>query len=160
MRKSREAWLRCLRQFLNINRGTGNHWVASVSVCRSAISFSHAAQKIIHRHARSHINSSPSSIPSSQFTLPFSCVITAEDCGTQMIEEKNRYWKSWYWLGCSQCKFQPQSTFKVAYRKLFPCPPPLFHTSLIIFALPFTYFVFVSLLTPTGVAHKYMPCFL
>ncbi len=42
------------------------------------------------------------SIPSSQFTLSFSCLITAEDCGTQSWwrgEKKNRYWKSRYWPG-------------------------------------------------------------
>lgn len=52
------------------------------------------------------------SIPSSQFTLPFSCVITAEDCGTQIIEGKKKIdigTADIGWVG-SLCKFHSAHT--------------------------------------------------
>lgn len=81
---SSEVWQRCTRLFLNVNRGIHNHRVTSVSVCRSASSclfFPTRSPK--YSQTRTLKYSMSFSIPSSRFTLPFRCLITVEDCGTQ-----------------------------------------------------------------------------
>lgn len=81
--RSNEVWLRCTRLFLNVNRGIHNHQVTSVSVCRSASSFLFSTHGPKYSPTRTLKYSVSFSIPSSQFTLPFRCLITAEDCGIQ-----------------------------------------------------------------------------
>lgn len=109
------------KTILNINRRIGNHSICfRLQICLSV--FFHTKPEYYSPTRTLRHKFISFSIPSSQFTLPLRCLITAEDCGTQMIEKKKKtdIGKTLKVQILAQ-QSQPQLTFKLVHRKLSLC---------------------------------------